>query len=107
LPTIIPTYYPKTKLSIGSITDHFISQPEYIIALGIFLLFCIVIFLGVKQKRRHRGVKMGTNVGIITMGGLYKEWSDIDFFDEDIPGAAGFVSPLSTAGNEMNTGELS
>jgi len=87
-------------MSMGSIIVRLISKPEFIIALGIFVLFCIIIFLGMKRKSRRRGLPITTNASVITMGGLNKEWSDIDSFDdEDIPGAAGFVTPTLTAGN--------
>jgi len=81
--------------------------------LGTFILVCFVVFLGMWQKTRRRGLKMANNVSIITLGGLDEECSD-EFFDEDMPegpgfvtpGAAGFVTPPFTTGNDMRTGDF-
>jgi len=71
------------KLPMGSIAARFIFHPEYIIILGIFMLCCALILFGIKLKSRRRALKIATNVGIITNGGLNNDCSDIDLFDED------------------------
>jgi len=88
---------------MGSIAVSFISHPEYVIMLGIFMLCCVLVFFGIKQKSRRRALKIATNV--MTMGGLNNDVSDIDLFDEDTPGAAKFVTALSTGGIQMTPGE--
>jgi len=70
--------------------------------LGIFVL---LILIGIKEKSRRRALKRATNVSIITKGGLNNDCSDMDLFDEDIPGAANFVTAPSTAGNQIPLGE--